>query len=110
MDNDYEAKGTPNNQSSYTLPDSSSTEQESLLQGTKPVGGKVLSTALIFFVIGAVVILVVGIPVTQVIIGSLHMNQCPINPLIPIYLIVAGVATLLLIMFIILKVRLFLYN
>ena len=108
MENDYEAKVTPNIQSSYLLPDSSSTQQESVSQGTKPVGGKVLTTTLAFFVIGAAFIVVTGIPITQVIIGSLHKNQCPINPLIPIYLIVAGVVSLVLLMLMILTVRFFL--
>lgn len=38
----------------------------------------------------------IALPVTEIVIGSLNINQCPIDPRIPIYLIVAGIAVLIL--------------
>lgn len=43
------------------------------------------------FVIILMLAFAFGISLTQLIIGSLYKNNCPINKMIPIYLIVAGV-------------------
>ncbi|CAF1317299.1 unnamed protein product [Rotaria sordida] len=51
---------------------------------------------LVFIVLFALLALIFAVPIAQVIIGFSHKNSCPINHLIPIYLIVAGFATLVL--------------
>ena len=47
------------------------------------------------------------IPITQLIIGILHKNDCPISHFLPIYLIVAGADELLLLFSIALFVCIF---
>jgi hypothetical protein len=55
------------------------------------------STVPLAFCLMVLVIAMVSIPMTQLIVGILHKNNCPMNHLIPIYLIVAGVIGLFLI-------------
>ncbi|CAF2990408.1 unnamed protein product [Rotaria socialis] len=104
MENDCEAKVTPSTQPYDTLSESPSTKTKTNLQNTEAI---VCNARTIFyacpFVLLALLILL-GIPLLQIIIGSLCKNECPVNPLIPVYLLVMGVATLTLISTVILAV------
>ena len=109
MENDYEAKFKPSTQSYDTLSESSSAiEKTNILkiEATR-CNARTILCACPFVLLA--LILFLGIPVVQIVIGSLYKNECPVNPRIPIYLIVTGVATLTLIPTVILAVR-FVYN
>ncbi|TRZ03586.1 hypothetical protein DNTS_013500 [Danionella cerebrum] len=41
-------------------------------------------------------IIVTGLPIAQVSIGAIYLNECPKQPYIPVYLLVSGVFSLLL--------------
>lgn len=41
-------------------------------------------------VCAVVTTIVIAVPIAQIIFGSLYIKQCPVEPRIPIYLIVAG--------------------
>ena len=57
--------------------------------------GKLLTFCFLLALI-AIIFFVFSLPITQIVIGSLYINQCPVNNLIPIHLIVTGVSTLIL--------------
>jgi hypothetical protein len=108
MENDYETKVTSNTQPYDKLSDSSSNKEKTVSHITKMTDASV-GTILLACLIGLLALIIVaGIPLTQVIVGSLFKNQCPIDPHIPIYLIVSGAATLTLLITLILHVRFFL--
>ena len=52
-----------------------------------------------------VTLLVFALPISQIIIGSLYIHSCPMNDLIPIYLIVAGILTFIFLIISIVKVK-----
>jgi hypothetical protein len=57
--------------------------------------GKIALTATLGFWLIVLIIAIIGIvPLTQLIVGSIHKNSCPMDYRIPIYLIVAGVVGL----------------
>lgn len=71
--------------------------------------GKLVTFSFLLMLI-VVIACVFALPITQIVLGSLYINQCPINNLIPIHLIITGVSTLLLFTVVIIQVRrLFLY-
>ncbi|CAF1001005.1 unnamed protein product [Rotaria sordida] len=89
MENDCKATATYSTQPFDTLSESSSTKQKT--EVIRWNAKTVLWTCLI----GLIALFVfVGIPLVQIIIGSLYKDKCPVNPYIPIYLIVTGAATL----------------
>ncbi|CAF1203159.1 unnamed protein product [Rotaria sordida] len=53
-------------------------------------------TAFVFIALFALLALIFAVPIVQVYIGFTYKNSCPINHLIPIYLIIAGFVTLAL--------------
>ena len=59
------------------------------LGATALIGGLFAASVALWIVLIFIGI-VSALPLTQLIIGSLHKNDCPINDFIPIYLIVAG--------------------
>ncbi len=83
-------------------------KRDNFFKRTKRSAGEVLSTSCLLFIFIGIIILVSATPIIQVIVGSLYKNSCPMNHLIPIYLIVAGVATLTLFIISIIKVIFFL--
>jgi hypothetical protein len=106
MENDYEANAiSANTQPSCTFANLPTTKQENADEGTKSAPDKFCVRVSPYVLIGVLSFIVFGLPITEVVTGSVFKNQCPINPLIPIYLIVTGVATLTLILLIILMVR-----
>jgi hypothetical protein len=91
--------------------DRSSSRKDSVLRYTKLSGGgtvSVLSCAFCFFILS----ITIGgaIPITQLVIGILYNDACPVNYLIPIYLIVAGAIGLVIIAITIVAVSTFLIN
>lgn len=106
MKNDCEAKLKPSTQSYGTLSESSSTREKTNVQKTEAIrcNARTILCACPFVLLAFILFL--GIPVVQIVIGSLYKNECPVNPRIPIYLIVTGVASLTLIPTVILAVRL----
>ncbi|CAF3731120.1 unnamed protein product [Rotaria sordida] len=89
MENDCKATATYSTQPFDTLSESPSTKQKT--EVIRWNAKRVLWICLI----GLIALFVfVGIPLTQLIIGSLYKDKCPVNPYIPIYLIVTGAATL----------------
>ncbi len=99
---------SPNIQSAGKMSDPLLNKRENFFKRTKRSTSEVLTItgALILFI--ALIIVVSAVPITQVIIGSLYKDSCPINSLIPIYLIVAGVTTLTLLIVTIINVIFFL--
>ncbi|CAF1516128.1 unnamed protein product [Rotaria sordida] len=73
-----------------------STKIERVVQYVKRNSKNAFIIVLVFIVLFALLALIFAVPIAQVIIGFSHKNSCPINHLIPIYLIVAGFATLVL--------------
>lgn len=69
--------------------------------------GRFLSFCFVFAFIG-IVLCVCALPITQIVIGSLFIHQCPVNNFIPIHLIITGLATFTLLIICILTVRVFL--
>ena len=49
--------------------------------------------------------LLLAIPILQIVIGTIYRDVCPINPKIPIYLIVSGASTIACIVVLLLVVR-----
>ncbi|KAK2850815.1 hypothetical protein Q5P01_007091 [Channa striata] len=48
------------------------------------------------FIIGCFVVLLAVFPVAQITIGALYMHECPVAPAVPVYVVVWGTLTLLL--------------
>jgi hypothetical protein len=71
----------------------------------KKSGSGTIAGAQGFKVVALVAGIVSIVSLIQVIIGSLYNDNCPVNPYIPIYLIVAGVLGLLLPVFLVCLVR-----
>ena len=109
MENDCEAKVKPSTQSYDTLSESSLTKEKTNIQNTEAINSNARTILCACPFVLLALVLFLGIPLVQIVIGSLYKNECPVNPLIPIYLIVTGVATLTLIPTVILAVR-FIYN
>ena len=104
MKNDCEANGKGSTRPYDTLSESSLTEQKPIVEKTEETScnARTICYACPFVLLG--ILLFLGIPLVQIIVGTLYKNECPINPLIPIYLIVTGVVTLTLLPTIILGV------
>jgi hypothetical protein len=81
----------------------SSSKKRKFFKGIKLFGGTILA----FWVIVLVIAIIGVIPLTQVIVGSVHKNACPINHLIPIYLIGAGAVGLTLVVISLIQVKCF---
>ncbi|CAF1099977.1 unnamed protein product [Rotaria sordida] len=56
-----------------------------------------LTLCCIIFLCIVLFLCVLTLPIIQIVMGSLYMHSCPMNPHLPIYLISAGVAILILI-------------
>ncbi len=97
-----------NIQSSGKMSDPLLNKRENFFKRTKRSAGEVLSISCMFTLFIALILIISAFPITQVIIGSLYKDLCPMNYLIPIYLIVAGVSTLTLFIISIMKVVFFL--
>jgi hypothetical protein len=76
---------------------SSSSSKRRIFKNVKLFGGTVLAVTLGFWLITLIIAIAGVIPLTQLIIGSLYKNTCPMNHLIPIFLIVSGVVGLVLV-------------
>jgi hypothetical protein len=87
MDVDTEGKVYTITQSSD---ESSSHKGREALETVKLFGTIALGFWLIALIVGIIGI----VPLTQLIVGSIHKNSCPMDYRIPIYLIVAGVVGL----------------
>ncbi|KAK2862471.1 hypothetical protein Q5P01_002004 [Channa striata] len=48
------------------------------------------------FIAGCAALLVTAFPVAQIVIGVLYMYECPVAPVIPVYVVVCGILSLLL--------------
>ncbi|XP_071768665.1 uncharacterized protein LOC139922118 [Centroberyx gerrardi] len=48
------------------------------------------------FVFGCTILLVGAFPIAQITIGAVYLDECPVAPVIPVYVLVSGVAALLL--------------
>jgi hypothetical protein len=95
----------------YTIHQTSripSNDQESSFQKLTSFGKTMFSVSLALWLIVLIVAIIGVIPLTQLIVGSLHKNGCPMNHLIPIYSIIAGVVGLLLILIPIFQVSFYL--
>ncbi|CAF3230037.1 unnamed protein product [Rotaria socialis] len=68
--------------------------QTSRFGSLKSFFATLLTVSLTFWLIIFLIALISAIPLTQLIVGSLFKDECSINYLIPIYLIVAGVTGL----------------
>ena len=66
--------------------------------------GRLLTFCFLFGFIG-IILVVCSLPITQIVIGSLYINQCPVNSFIPIHLLVTGLTTFILLIICILTVR-----
>ncbi|CAF2151985.1 unnamed protein product [Rotaria magnacalcarata] len=104
MENDCEAKVTPSTQPYDTLSESPSTKTKANLQNTEAIvcNARTILYACPFVLLALLIFL--GIPLLQIIIGILYKNECPVNPLIPVYLVFTGVAALTLLSTVILGV------
>ncbi|XP_071371592.1 uncharacterized protein [Centroberyx affinis] len=49
-----------------------------------------------FFVFGCTILLAAAFPIAQITIGAVYLKECPVAPIIPVYVLVSGVAALLL--------------
>jgi hypothetical protein len=83
-------------------------EGKNLFQRMKQSADQGLITFCLLLVFILMILIVLALPISQIVIGSLYKNQCPMNYLIPIHLIITGVAMLILLIIIILKVIFFL--
>ncbi|CAF1945032.1 unnamed protein product [Rotaria magnacalcarata] len=68
--------------------------QTNLFGNLKSYFASLLKASVAVWLIVFLIALICAIPLTQIIVGSLFKDQCSINYLIPIYLIVAGVTGL----------------
>ncbi len=93
----------------HTITQSSKGEQRTL-KNVKLFGKTVLTVTLGFWLAVLIIATVGIIPLTQLIVGIVHKNACPMNYLIPIYLIVAGVIGLILVTISILQVSVILIS
>jgi hypothetical protein len=93
----------------YTITQTSRTpsnnDQGNWFKNLKSLGVGCFSVSLTFWLIVLVIAIIGIIPLTQLIVGSVHKNNCPMNYLIPIYLIVAGVIGLFIIIISIIQVK-----
>lgn len=96
-----------NIQSTGKMSDPLLNERENFFKRTKRSAGEVLSISCMLVLFIGLIIVISAIPIVQVIMGSLYKDSCPINYLIPIYLIVAGCTTLTLLIVSIMKVIFF---
>ncbi|CAF1059805.1 unnamed protein product [Rotaria sordida] len=99
MESKYDIEATPVMKSS----DFSSNEQENFIKRKIHSIDKKLALPCVILLCIAVIILVFGIPITQVIIGSIYFNSCPLDNRLPIYLVIAGIGTLICLTFAIIK-------
>ncbi|CAF1290473.1 unnamed protein product [Rotaria magnacalcarata] len=77
-------------QPSYPTSKTSSTETNN--SKMRAVVLSVVSTTVGIGTLIVMLTLIAVIPLSQLIVGSIHKNQCPMNPMIAKYLIVAGAA------------------
>jgi hypothetical protein len=82
----------------------SSNEQGNWFKSLKSLVVAIFSVSLALWLIILVIAIIGIIPLTQLIVGSVHKNNCPMNHLIPIYLIVAGVIGLFILIISIIQV------
>lgn len=75
----------------------SSSSRKSAFRGARKCCGIAVAASVTFWLIILLLALASAIPIAQLIVGSLHKNECPMNPMIPKYLIVAGAAGITLI-------------
>lgn len=68
--------------------------------------GRLLTYCFLLGFIG-IILAVCSLPITQIVIGSLYINQCPVDNFIPIHLLITGLATLILLIICVLTVRFF---
>lgn len=62
-----------------------------------------------FIFAGLICLLVFGIPIAEISVGSIFIHECPIEPRIPIYVIVRGASSLLVLILLCVLVRFLLY-
>jgi hypothetical protein len=77
---------------------------ENFFQRIKQSADQGLITFCLLLVFILMILIVFALPISQIVVGSLYKNQCPIDYLIPIHLISTGVAMLILLIIIILQV------
>lgn len=53
---------------------------------------------------------VIALPIAEIVVGSVHIHQCPVDSRVPIYLIVTGVTVLIIILFVLLSVPLLFFT
>jgi len=93
---------------SITQPsDESSSNKRGVSKNAKSAGKSLLAVSLVCWLIILVIAIISAVPLTQLIIGSLHKNDCPMNHRIPIYLIVSGTVGLCLALTSICQVNIF---
>jgi hypothetical protein len=86
---------------------SSSNAGRRALKNIKGFGSKALAASLGFWMIVLIIAIIGVIPLTELIVGSVHKNACPMNHRIPIYLIVSGAVGLTIVIGSILQVSFF---
>jgi hypothetical protein len=96
----------------YTVTESAAEKSSSnaggrALKNIKGFGLIALVVSLGFWVIVLIIAIIGIIPLTQLIVGSVHKNACPMDYRIPIYLIVSGAVGLTIVIGSILQVSFF---
>ena len=89
---------------SYLSPQSPPDSEKRRFKNLKLFGKSVLTASLRFLLIVLIIAIIGVVPLTQLIVGSMHKNACPVQKLIPIYLIVSGVVGLVFIIILMLQV------
>ncbi|CAF3956847.1 unnamed protein product [Adineta steineri] len=95
MEDNYDSEVTPMIQSDPSL-NLSPTKQNNFVNNRKQNSNNKLFTSFLILFLVFIFISIVAVPILQIVLGSLYINECPIDHRIPIYLIVAGGATLIL--------------
>jgi len=82
-------------------------KKQNFLKRMKQSAGNTLIFTCLVLLLLLIIIALVAMPISQIILGSLYKNSCPMNDHIPVYLILAGIGSLIFQILIIFEVNCF---